>query len=72
MENGRILVGSISYAIKAKRILEKEGINATLVKESDRTTGCSYGLSFDARHAYRVYAVLSKAGIRLRAREDKQ
>lgn len=70
MENGRILVGSISYAIKAKRLLAKEGIFANLIKETDRTTGCSYGLSFSARDAYRVSTILSAAGIRTKTREE--
>ena len=71
MENGRVLVGSISYAIKAKRTLAKEGIAADLVKETDQTSGCSYGLSFRAEESYRVHAILSGAGIRTKSREGR-
>ena len=42
MGNKKILIGSISYAIKAKRLLAREGITANVVKETDRTEGCSY------------------------------
>ena len=71
MENGRILVGSISYAIKAKRLLEKEGITADLIKETEHTTGCSYGLSFPARESFRIHAILAGAGIRTKSREER-
>ena len=71
MENRRIIVGSISYAIKAKRLLAKKGILAGIVKETDHTEGCSYGLSFAEKDAYRVYTVLADAGIRIKTREDR-
>ena len=69
MENGKVLVGSISYAIKAKRLLAKEGITVDLIKESDHSSGCSYGLSFPARESYRVFAILNRAGIHTKQRE---
>ena len=69
MENEKTVIGSISYAIKAKRLLAKEGIKAELIKETERSTGCSYGLSYPAREAFRVAAVLSSAGIPLKQRE---
>ena len=69
MGNQKILIGSISYAIKAKRLLAREGISANVVKETDRTEGCSYGLSFPDRDAYRASAILSQAGIGIKTRE---
>ncbi|MBP5348903.1 MAG: DUF3343 domain-containing protein [Clostridia bacterium] len=69
MEYGKILIGSISYAIKAKRLLAREGITANVVKETDKTEGCSNGLSFSERDAYRVTAILSQAGIGFKMRE---
>ncbi len=69
MEYGKILIGSISYAIKAKRLLAREGISANVVKETDKTEGCSYGLSFPERDAYRVSAILRQAGIGFKTRE---
>ena len=69
MEYGKILIGSISYAIKAKRLLVREGITANVVKETDKTEGCSYGLSFSECDAYRVTAILSQAGIGFKMRE---
>jgi len=71
MEKGNVLVGSISYAIKAKRLLAKEGISAELIKETDHSSGCSYGLSYEARDSYRIFAVLSAAGIRIKQREER-
>lgn len=71
MEDRRILVGSISYAIKAKRLLAKEGILANIVKETDRAEGCSYGLSFAERDAYLVYPLLADAGIRIKSKENR-
>ena len=68
MENGKLLIGSISYAIKAKRLLSRAGIAANLIKETDHTSGCSYGLSFDGRDSFKVSAVLKDAGIRPKSR----
>lgn len=70
MKKSKVLVGSISYAIKGKRILAKEGITANLIKESDHTAGCSYGLSFEERDEYRVYPILSAAGIPIKQKEE--
>ena len=65
----KIMIGSISYAIKAKRLLAKEGITADLIKDTDRSAGCSYGLSYPSRYAFRVSTILSSAGISIRERE---
>lgn len=70
MENGKLLIGSISYAIKAKRLLAREGIAANLIKETDHTSGCSYGLSFDGRDAFRISSVLKSAGIQIKTRDS--
>ena len=69
MGNQKILIGSISYAIKAKRLLAREGITSNLVKESDNTSGCSYGISFDGRDSFRISAVLKDAGIPIKTRD---
>ena len=72
MENGMILVGSVSYAMKAKRLLSRNGIRVNIVKDSENKAGCSYGLSFDERDRFRIAAILAEAGIRIRERESGQ
>lgn len=60
-----ITVSSITYALKAKKLFEREGIKATLIKKdlSKNTKGCTYGIKIDARYLYDAVAILKNKGI---------
>lgn len=66
MKTAVITVGSVTYALKAKKLLAREGLTAKLVKAdpSDKGgSGCTYGLEFPARDFYTVASILRSAGI---------
>lgn len=64
--NTRIItVGSVTYAHKAKRLLQHAEINSRLVKiDSSRSkNGCTHGIEFSTTDFYNVVMELKKAGI---------
>ena len=60
-----ITVSSVTYAIKAKRLLERERIKATLIKSSSSKSneGCTYGVKIDSNYLYDAVAILKNKGI---------
>lgn len=60
-----IAVGSVTYAIKAKKNLERMGIKASLVKaDTTKTSGsCTHGIKIHSSYLYDAVAVLKKMGI---------
>ena len=65
MNRRTITVGSVTYAHKAKRLLQQKGINSRLVKiDAARSRGgCTHGLEFDSADFYNVVMELKNAGI---------
>ena len=62
-------VGSVSEAMRAKRVLEKYGIRAYIRKtDADREHGCGYGLLV-RRSSAEVASILRKNGITVRERD---
>ncbi len=64
----RILVlTSVTYAMKAKELLQKERIPSSLTRESAirAIRSCGYGVKLDAEDAPRAEVILSRAGIRV-------
>ena len=61
-----ITVGSMTYAMKARKILRAEGINTRLVKLDSALTehGCGYGIEFRSYDSYNVYEALKKHNIK--------
>ena len=60
-----IKVSSVTYAIKVKKLLERAGIKATLIK-SDSTAadkGCAYGVNINSGFLYDAVSILKKYGI---------
>lgn len=46
--NNEVLTGSITYAVKAKEILNRNGFKAYMGRKKDKTkSGCGYFVSFD-------------------------
>ena len=63
----KIVIGSVTYAIKAKKEIASRGVFARVVKASQKQSkGCSYGLEIEAKDRMRVYAVLDELGIAYR------
>lgn len=65
MNNTIIRIGTVTYAIKAKKILSRNGISSKLVKLGDIHSGggCTYGLEFDNNNFYSAVIELRKAEI---------
>ena len=60
-----LTVGSVTYAIKARKLLLRSGIRSKLVKvnENKSARGCSHGIEIDGSDFYSVVAVLRESGI---------
>ena len=60
-----IKVSSVTYAIKAKKLFERAGITARLVKSDSSATnkGCTYGVNIDSRFFYDAVSILKNHGI---------
>ena len=60
-----ITVGSVTYAMKARRLLSRMGIQSKLVKiDAGKTvSGCTHGLEFASAELYTVVMGLKKEGI---------
>ncbi len=61
-----ITVTSVTYAIKAKKILERAGVKSEITKLEDleRSGGCTYGVKIKAADHYRAVAALNGRGIK--------
>ncbi len=61
-----ITVGSMTYAMKARKILRAKGITTRLVKLDSALTehGCGYGIEFRSSESYRVYSTLKENNIK--------
>ena len=60
-----ITVGSLTYAMKARKILRAKGITTRLVKLDSALTeyGCGYGIELPSYESYNVYTILKENGI---------
>ena len=60
-----VAVGSVTYAIKVRKILARMGIKANLTKSSyDETRiGCNHGIEIPEEHLYTLISVLKEHGI---------
>jgi hypothetical protein len=72
--NTRIItVGSVTYAHKARRLLQHMGINSRVVKiDSSRSkNGCTHGIEFSSVDFYNVVMELKKAGFEYSQEHNK-
>ena len=55
-----ITVGSVTYALKAKKLLARRGIKSKLIKvnSAKAKTGCEYGVEFSTVFLYDVISEL--------------
>ena len=67
MNRATIRLTSITYAIRAQKILAKRGIQAVVRKSarSMNTTGCSYGVEITAAYLAQAQDLLTGRGIQI-------
>ena len=63
------IIGSMTQAIRAQRVLASAAIRAEVVKAdaADARRGCAYALSYPCTQGANVRAVLKSGGVRVRA-----
>ncbi len=61
-------MASLTYAMKAQRIMSAAGLHSDIVKlDSSRTKrGCAYGLQFECDQTDRVRRILREGGVTVR------
>ena len=65
MKKTTLTVGSVTYAIKARKLLQRMKIQSKLVKidVASSSSGCRYGIEFASEDFYSVVMGLRNAGI---------
>ena len=65
MTHETIIVGSVTYALKAKKALERLGVRVRVVKgtPSENSHGCQYGIEYDIRFEMTVISEMHRLGI---------
>ena len=65
MKNAILAVGTMTNALKARKLLQKSNVRSKLIKlDSTKTlTGCSYGLEIFERDLYSAFSILRDAEI---------
>ena len=65
LENTTLILGSVTYAVKARRLLARSGINARLIKLSGKETadGCSHGIELASSRFFEAVVILKENGI---------
>lgn len=63
MKTNIISISTLTLALKAKKILAREGIRVTVVKVDSGEKGCTYGIEFNEQSFYDVVSILRNSGI---------
>ena len=65
MKNAILAIGTMTNALKARKLLQKSNVRSKLIKlDSTKTlTGCSYGLEIFERDLYSAFSILRDAEI---------
>ena len=65
MSDCRFIIGSVTQAMKAKRILSAHSIATEVAKfgNTQNNTGCTYGIYFRCEHQRNVTSLLQKDNI---------
>lgn len=65
LDNTTIAVGSITFAVKARRLLTRGGIKAKLIKvaPSETAGGCSYGIVIASARFFDAVVILKENGV---------
>ncbi len=72
MNTTTITVGSVTYAIKVRKLFERAGIRSNLIKAdiSKKSNGCVYGIKISSEFFYDAIAILKKHGIQYSVYSD--
>lgn len=65
LDNTTIAVGSITYAVKARRLLARGGIKTRLIKlsSSESASGCAHGIVIASARFFDAVVILKENGI---------
>ena len=65
LNNTIITVGSVTYAIKLRKLLSRAGIRSKLVKTErpGSKNGCTHGVEIDEKDFYHAVVVMKENGI---------
>ncbi|MCL2035281.1 MAG: DUF3343 domain-containing protein [Oscillospiraceae bacterium] len=71
MQKAIIRLTSVTYAIRAQKLLERQGIRSTIKKfaRSLEVNGCGYGVEIDKMDLDKAAGILKSADIRIVAWE---
>lgn len=68
-----IIIGSITYAMKAQKALKEIGIHASLIKKNgELRRGCSYGIRVNASHFMATIGKLKELNIDYEVENTKE
>lgn len=72
MSDCRFIIGSVTQAMKAKRLLSMHSIAADVVKfgNTNKNAGCVYGIHFSSTQKRNVINLLQKESIRFEISEE--
>lgn len=71
MNDVTVMIGSVTYTIKAQKAIAKKGIRTGIIKkESAGERGCTYGLQFASKDTMAVVGILKSGGIHYRFESD--
>lgn len=73
MKTTTIIVGSVTYAIKARKLLARHDIVATLQKIDAQNSGagCNYGIKINSGYFFDTVAILKQNGIEYTVYSEK-
>ncbi len=65
MESTIVTVGAVTYAIKVRKLLAREGVRSKLVKieRPGSKNGCTHGVEIDDNDFYRAVVIMKENGI---------
>ena len=59
----KLLLGSVTNAMKAKRALQAIGLHPFVSKISTENTGCIYVIEIERKHQFAAFAALREKGV---------
>lgn len=72
MADVKIIIGTITYTMKAKKVLNEQGITAYVAKyDGTNHQGCSYGLKIKQEEYINAVGILNEHGIRFHTWQSK-
>lgn len=65
MKKDILTIPTVTLALKAKKLLSKKGITASVVhfNSNENKNGCSYGIEFDINDYFSVLSILKESEI---------